>query len=81
MERCYVPAAEACVALGSLYRLELAQALGEDVGAHVRQAGPQVGEALGAQQQLAQPSSYVRMVAKTENLRSGVLIRVHSFVL
>jgi hypothetical protein len=80
MERCYAPAVEACVAVRSLYRLELAQAPGEDVGAHVRQAGP-VGEALGAQQQLAQPSSNVRMVAMNEVLRSGVLIRVHLFVL
>jgi hypothetical protein len=32
--------------------LELAQALGEDVGARVGQAGPQVGEVLGAGQQL-----------------------------
>jgi hypothetical protein len=68
MERCYALAAEACVAVRTLYRLELAQALGEDVGAHVRQAGPQ-------------PSSCVRMVAMTEILRSRVLIRVHLFVL
>ena len=33
--------------------LEVAQALGEDVGAQVGQAGAQVGEALGPQQQLA----------------------------
>jgi hypothetical protein len=57
MERCYAPAEEAYVAVRSLFRLELAQALGEDVGAHVGQAGPQVGETLGARQQLAQPSS------------------------
>ena len=34
-------------------RLELAQALGEDVGADVGQSGAQVGEALGPEQQLA----------------------------
>ncbi len=33
--------------------LELSQALCEHVRAHVGEAGPQVGEALGAQQELA----------------------------
>lgn len=49
--------------------LELAQALGEDVRAHVWQAGPQIGEALRAEQQLAHDEQRPALADDVERAR------------
>src|SRR5919112_5200025 len=59
--------------------LELAQALGEDVGAHIRQAGAQVGEALGAKQELAHYQQRPALAYQVEGVGGGasVAVRAH----
>jgi len=81
MERSYAPAEEAYVAVRSLFRLELAQALGEDVGAHVGKQARRSVKRLGPSSSSRSRRRNVRMVAMTESLRSGVLFQVHLFVL
>src|SRR5206468_4094496 len=59
--------------------LELAQALGEDIGAHVRQAGPEVAETLGAEQELAHHEQRPALADEVESpgYAAGVAVRTH----
>ena len=56
--------------------LELAQALGEDVGADVGEAGAQVGEALGAEQQLADDEQGPPLTGDVEGSRDPAAVAV-----
>src|SRR5919112_1953715 len=59
--------------------LELAPALGEDVWARARQAGAQIGEALGAEQQLANHQERPALAYQVEGVGGGasVAVRAH----
>ena len=59
--------------------LELAQALGEHVGAQVRQAGPQVREALRAEQQLADDQQRPALADDVEGARDAAAVAVGPF--
>ena len=59
--------------------LEVAQALGEDVGAHVGEPGAQVGEALGAQQQLAHHEQGPALADDVEGARDPAAVAVCAF--
>jgi len=56
--------------------LEIAQALGQDVGADVRQSGAQIGEALGAQQQLADDEEGPALAHEVEGARDPAAVAV-----
>ena len=59
--------------------LELAQALGEHVGAEARQAGAQVGEALRAEQQLADDQQRPALADDVEGARDAAAVAVGPF--
>ena len=59
--------------------LELAQALGEHVGAQVRQARAQVGEALRAEQQLAHDQQRPALADDIEGARDAAAVAVGPF--
>jgi hypothetical protein len=59
-------------------RLEVAQALREDVGAEVGQAGAQVGEALGAEQQLAHDEERPALADDVEGAGDATAIPVRA---
>ena len=56
--------------------LQLAQALGEHVGADLRQPGAQVGEALGAEQQLAHDQQRPALADEVERARDAAAVSV-----